>query len=93
MHYLIVKFTTIIIAHMKKRKLNKKKELKFAIIQTLVSNFDSLKDQLGEKKFNRNIKKAGKALATGLKPAPLVKKTKKTKVTKSAEIIQSSDTV
>jgi hypothetical protein len=78
---------------MKKGKLSRKKELKFAIIQTLISNFDTLKDQLGEKKFSRNIKKASKALAMGLKPAPLVKKTKKAKVSKSVEIIQSSDTV
>ena len=46
----------------KKIKNKAKKELRTYIIQTLEKTFGKLREGMSEKKFNRNIKKAGKLM-------------------------------
>ena len=58
---------------------SKKKVLRAQIAKTLQKTFSSLKKTMGEKKFNRHIKKASKVLVSGA-----VKKTKKDKAELSA---------
>ena len=76
----------------KKNASGKEKVLK-TIKAQLITTLSKLKDQLGEKKFEKRIKKAAKLLVAGIKNQP-VKKTlpiaKKTtvavkKVTKTAK--------
>lgn len=54
-----------------------KKELKQQVEAKLMIAFDDLKDKVGSKKFNKNVRKAGKKLLSGLKHIP--KKNEKTK--------------
>lgn len=56
-----------------------KKDLRNQVAQTLISTFEGLKDAVSQKKFKRNIKKASKALLTGVKPPAKKKSSKKTK--------------
>jgi hypothetical protein len=51
-------------ANNKKPKLSKKK-LRKEIQATLQSTFSNLKDSIGEKKFERHVKKASKILCAG----------------------------
>lgn len=53
---------------MAKSKRSTKKILRNHIARTLVEVFNDFEQQLGKRKFRRNIKKASKALLTDLKP-------------------------
>lgn len=44
-----------------------KKELRSLISETLVNSLGNLKEGMGEKKFNRNIRKASKVLVSDFK--------------------------
>ncbi len=52
-----------------------KKALRQQVESTLAVTFADLKGAISEKKFNKNVKKAGKRLIAGLKQAPAVKET------------------
>jgi signal recognition particle GTPase len=60
------------------KKLSKK-DLRNQVAETLISTFEGLKDNVSPKKFRRNIKKASKALLTGVRPPAKKKSTKKIK--------------
>ena len=47
-----------------------KKKFKQLVETKLILTFEDLKDQMGSKKFNKNIKKAGKSLLAGLRHIP-----------------------
>lgn len=54
-----------------------KKQLRSQVAATLTNTFDGLKNELSDKKFQRNIKRASKALLAGLVIKKPGKKTKK----------------
>ena len=47
-----------------------KKEIKQEVEAKLMLVFNDLRDQIGSKKFNKNVKKAGKKLLSGLRHIP-----------------------
>jgi len=51
--------------------------LKEKVTETLTTTFSGLKEEMSEKKFSRNIKKATKALLAGFKNAAAKKSEKK----------------
>lgn len=62
-----------------------KKTAKTQVTETLRLTFDGLQEKLGKKKFEKNIKKASKALLEGYKETAVKKEAtskKKTKTTK-----------
>jgi hypothetical protein len=59
-----------------------KKQLRVQIRQTLLTTFDELKNELSDKKFQRNVRRASRILLDGVS----VKKAKKTKKTEEASI-------
>ena len=63
-----------------------KKELKQLVEAKLIVAFEDLKEQIGSKKFNKNVKKAGKKLLAGLRHIPK----KNADLKESAEITVSS---
>ncbi|KIC95021.1 hypothetical protein [Flavihumibacter solisilvae] len=50
-------------------KKQTKKQLQAEVALTLQKTFSEFKDQLSDKKFNRNIRKASKIILTGIKLA------------------------
>lgn len=55
-----------------------KKELRQKIEETLAQTFEGLKNELSQKKFERNIRRASKVLAAGVKTKSSKKKEAKT---------------
>ena len=62
-----------------------KKTLRTQIEDKLFSTFEDLKSKVGEKKFNRHVKKASKILAAGAKDAKPKKVKEAAKPTKAAK--------
>lgn len=60
-----------------------KKTLRTQIENKLLSTFEDLKSKVGEKKFNRHVKKASKILAAGAKDQ------KPKKVKKAAKTVEA----
>jgi hypothetical protein len=54
-----------------------KKQLRVQIRQTLLTTFDELKNDLSDKKFQRNVRRASKVLLAGLSAKKTGKKTSK----------------
>ena len=59
----------------KTKAISRKKEIHLQLITQLSSSLTSLKDILGEKKFNNRVRKAARLLSAGIK----AKSSKKTK--------------
>jgi hypothetical protein len=66
-----------------------KKDLRNQVAETLISTFEGLKDTVSPKKFRRNIKKAVKALLTGVKPPSKRKSAKKIKEPVKSQVTSS----
>jgi hypothetical protein len=72
-----------------------KKSTRKEIGQKLANALNGLKDTLGEKKFERRIKKAARLLTAGIKTKPVKKekkgkgKTKTNKSNKTAKVVAS----
>ena len=49
------------------KKISSKKEIRISIAKTLTAQFENLKDIISEKRFRKNVKKASKILAAGVK--------------------------
>lgn len=64
-----------------------KKDLRNQVAETLISTFEGLKDAVSQKKFKRNIKKASKALLTGVKPPVKQKSAKKIKIPVKSQVV------
>lgn len=65
----------------KEKKANPKKEIHAYVVETLEKTFDRVKEGMSEKKFKRNIKKAGKLIMADFK---IVKQ----KATKAAKAVK-----
>ena len=56
-----------------------KKQLQAEVALTLQKTFGEFKEQLSDKKFSRNIRKASKIIISGIKPAKPAKTKRSTK--------------
>lgn len=70
---------------LKTKSATKKKNMIISeIIQVLNTALPGLKDKLGDKKFEKRVKKAAKLLASGIKPISANKVPAKKKIVKKA---------
>lgn len=60
-------------------KKQSKKQLQAEVVLTLQNTFGEFRDQLSDKKFSRNIRKASKIIISGIKPAKTTNTKRSTK--------------